>query len=213
MRDDMKYQGMRKRLVAEIRSKGVAGSAILNALEKIPRHLFIGKGFEEHAYEDKAFKIGAGQTISQPSTVAIMTRLLGPLEGKKVMEVGTGSGYQAAVLCELGARVYTIERQKELFDAVKPLLASLGYKPRFFYGDGYKGLPSFAPFDCIIVTCGAPIVPKTLVEQLAPGGVMVVPVGQDVQEMLVIKKLNDGTHVQESHGMFKFVPMLEKKTR
>jgi protein-L-isoaspartate(D-aspartate) O-methyltransferase len=211
--DNLKYQGLRKRLVASIREKGIATREILDAIEKIPRHLFIGTGFEEHAYDDKAFKIGAGQTISQPSTVAIMTALLGSLEGRKILEVGTGSGYQAAILCELGAKVYTIERQKELYEKSKDLLNSLGYKPRFFYGDGYKGLSSFAPFDGIIVTCGAPFVPDALVEQLNIGGRLVIPVGDEVQEMLVISKLSESNFKKESHGQFRFVPMLEKRAR
>jgi protein-L-isoaspartate(D-aspartate) O-methyltransferase len=213
MMDNLKYQGLRKRMVAAIREKGVASRQILEVMEKIPRHIFIGKGFEEHAYEDKAFKIGAGQTISQPTTVAIMTSLLGPLEGKKILEVGTGSGYQSAVLCELGAKVYTIERQKLLYEKSKELLNEMGYRPRFFYGDGYKGLPAFAPFDGIIVTCGAPFVPEPLINQLIIGGKLVIPVGEDVQEMLVINKLQDGTHETEKHGSFRFVPMLEKRAR
>lgn len=211
--DNLKYQGLRKRMVAAIREKGIATRAILEVMEKIPRHIFIGKGFEEHAYEDKAFKIGAGQTISQPSTVAIMSALLGNVDGKKILEVGTGSGYQAAVLCELGAKVYTIERQKELYEKSKELLTGMGYRPRFFYGDGYKGLPVFAPFDGIIVTCGAPFVPEPLINQLNTGGKLVIPVGDDIQEMLVISKLPDGTHTTEKHGSFRFVPMLEKRAR
>jgi protein-L-isoaspartate(D-aspartate) O-methyltransferase len=211
--DNLKYQGLRKRLVATIRERGIASRQILEVMESIPRHLFIGKGFEEHAYEDKAFKIGAGQTISQPSTVAIMTVLLGELQGKKILEVGTGSGYQSAILCALGAKVYTIERQKELYETSKELLKELGYKPKFFYGDGYKGLPTFGPFDGIIVTCGAPFVPEALINQLVIGGKLVIPVGDEVQDMLVVSKLADGSHETIKHGSFKFVPMLEKRAR
>ncbi len=178
MEDTYKHKGLRKQLVDQINRKGITSRAVLAALNKVPRHLFMDSSFLEFAYEDKPFPIGSGQTISQPYTVAFQTELLEIKKGDKVLEVGTGSGYQACILMEMGARVYTIERQKNLYIKTKSLLLSMGYKPKSMsYGDGYKGLPAYAPFDKIIVTAGAPYVPDELIQQLKLGGYLVIPVG------------------------------------
>ncbi len=213
VKEEPKYAGMRNRMVDDLDAKGIGSSEVLAIMRKIKRHLFIDRGFEEHAYNDKAFKIGAGQTISQPSTVAIQTSLLELKKGDKVLEIGTGSGYQTAVLCEMGCKVFSIERQKALFDKTKPLLDLMGYRTKLFYGDGYIGQPSFGPFDKIIITCGAPIIPEKLVEQLKPGGLMVIPLGDKVQIMNVLVKNLDGKVAIKEYGEFRFVPMLEKKVR
>jgi protein-L-isoaspartate(D-aspartate) O-methyltransferase len=212
MEDSYLHKGMRKKLVEEIAGKGITDRNVLRAIEVIPRHFFMDNAFLRFAYEDKAFPIGAGQTISQPYTVAFQSQLLELKKGDKVLEIGTGSGYQTAVLLECGARVYSIERQKSLYDKVKFMMNQMGYQPNLYYGDGYKGLPAFAPFDKIIVTCGATTVPEMLLEQLKPGGIMVIPVGEgDVQEMMSIRKSLDGPHVIRNHGKFKFVPMLGER--
>jgi protein-L-isoaspartate(D-aspartate) O-methyltransferase len=213
MKEEPKYAGMRKRMVDELTTKGIASDEILEIMRKIKRHLFIDKGFEEHAYNDKAFKIGVGQTISHPSTVAIQSTLLQLKKNEKVLEIGTGSGYQTAVLCEMGCKVFSIERQKALFDKTKPMLEEMGYRAKLFYGDGYAGQPAFAPFDKIIITCGAPLIPGKLVEQLKPGGLMVIPLGDKVQIMNVLTKNTDGHVIIKEYGEFRFVPMLEKKVR
>lgn len=214
LKEEPKYAGMRKRMVDELMAKGIASAEVLDVMRRIRRHLFIDKGFEGHAYEDKAFQIGAGQTISQPSTVAIQTTLLNTGKGEKVLEIGTGSGYQTAVLCEMGCKVFSIERQRQLFDRTKSLLLdSLGYKPKLFFGDGYAGQPAFAPFDKVIITCGAPFIPEKLVDQLKPGGIMVIPIGDKVQIMNVLRKDLDGQVAVKEYGEFRFVPMLEKKVR
>lgn len=193
----------------QINRKGINDPAVLAAMNTVPRHLFMDSSFLEFAYEDKPFPIGSGQTISQPYTVAFQTELLEIKKGDKVLEVGTGSGYQACILIELGARVYTIERQKNLYIKTKSLLASMGYKPKSVsYGDGYKGLPAYAPFDKIIVTAGAPYIPDELVEQLKPGGYLVIPVGTDLQVMKRIIKLDEKNVKEEKHGSFRFVPLL-----
>lgn len=208
-KDDFKHQGLRKRLIEEIKSKGFADQAILDAIGRVPRHLFMDNAFLKFAYEDKPFPIGAGQTISQPYTVALQTSLLELQKREKVLEIGTGSGYQAAVLLELSARVFTIERQKPLYDRAIKLLPKLGYNPKFFYGDGYKGLPSFAPFDKILVTAGAPFVPEELKEQLKVGGKLVIPVGeQEIQVMYTITRTGQDSFEEEDHGQFRFVPLL-----
>lgn len=212
-KEEPKYAGMRKRMVDDLSTKGIATENVLEIMRKVKRHLFIDKGFEEHAYNDKAFKIGAGQTISQPSTVAIQTSLLNIVKGDKVLEIGTGSGYQTAVLCELGCKVFSIERQKELYDKTKPMLEMMGYRPKLFYGDGYLGQPSFGPFDKIIITCGAPLIPPKLIEQLKPGGTMVIPLGDKVQIMNVLSKNLKNEVLIKEYGEFRFVPMLEKKVR
>ncbi len=213
IKEEPKYVGMRKRMVDELAAKGIGSSDVLDIMRKIKRHLFIDKGFEEHAYDDKAFKIGADQTISQPSTVAIQTTLLNLKKNDKVLEIGTGSGYQTAVLCEMGCKVFSIERQKALYDKTKPLLESMGYRTKLFYGDGYLGQPTYGPFDKIIITCGAPVIPEKLIDQLKPGGSMVIPLGDKVQIMNVLFKDLNGKLLIKEFGEFRFVPMLEKKVR
>jgi protein-L-isoaspartate(D-aspartate) O-methyltransferase len=209
--DTFRHKGMRKELVAYLRTKGITDEAVLTAIDNIPRHLFMDGAFLEFAYQDKAFPIAAGQTISQPFTVAFQTQLLHIKKGDKVLEIGTGSGYQTAVLCELGAKVFTIERQRPLFLKSQQILKELGYMPKQFYGDGYIGQPNFAPFDKIIVTAGAPFIPPKLVEQLKPGGILIIPVGENVQTMIEIRKNTDGTTNQTEYGEFRFVPLLEDK--
>jgi protein-L-isoaspartate(D-aspartate) O-methyltransferase len=212
MEDKHLHKGMRKKLVELVASKGISDKNVLRAIETIPRHFFMDNAFLRFAYDDKAFPIGAGQTISQPFTVAFQTQLLELKKGEKVLEIGTGSGYQCAVLCECGAKVYSVERQKLLYDKTKQMLPQMGYQPNLFYGDGYKGLPAFAPFDKIIVTCGATFIPEALIQQLKPGGRMVIPVGEgDVQTMTLIIKKPDGETVTETFGQFKFVPMLGER--
>jgi len=212
LKDTLKHKGLRQKLVEVIRFKGIKDEKVLDAIGKIPRHLFMDSGFLDHAYQDKAFPIAADQTISQPYTVAFQSELLEVKKGDKILEIGTGSGYQAAVLCLLGARVYTIERQLELFKKTSKFLPKLGYRPKkMIFGDGYKGLPEEAPFDSIIVTAGAPFVPKALLGQLNINGRLVIPVGDDVQIMtLYIRK---GPKEFEKHelGEFRFVPLLEDK--
>lgn len=211
MLDTYKHKGLRKQLVGVVREKGIKDENILAAIEKIPRHFFLDSSFTEFAYQDKAFPIGNGQTISQPYTVAFQSELLKIKKNEKVLEVGTGSGYQACVLLELGAKVFTIERQKDLYQRTKTFLPTIGYRPRMFYGDGYAGLPAYAPFDKIIVTAGAPFIPEALILQLKPGGIMVVPVGEDVQTMISLEKISDSEIIQKEHGNFRFVPLLEDK--
>ena len=213
MLDSYRHQGLRKKLVEAIKAKGISDENVLNAIEKVPRHWFMDSSFLEFAYEDRAFPISAGQTISQPYTVAIMSELLHLKKGDKVLEVGTGSGYQACILSAMGAKVFTIERQKSLYDKTKIFLPSIGYGTiKQFYGDGYKGLPTFGPFDKIIVTCGAPYIPDSLVTQLKIGGTMVIPVGEgDLQVMLTITRINETDNEIKDHGKFRFVPMLENR--
>lgn len=214
MEDSYRDKGLRKQLIAELKQKGIKDEAVLAAMDRIPRHLFIDSAFKEMAYRDMALRIGAGQTISQPYTVAFQTQLLEVKKTDKILEVGTGSGYQAAVLGELGAKVYTIERQKLLYDTAKTFLPQLNnfYKIRFFFGDGYKGIPTYAPFDKVIVTCGAPYIPEELINQLKPGGRAVIPVGEgDVQKMILLTKSASGEITTEEKGDFRFVPMLENK--
>lgn len=203
---------MRKKLVDEIRKKGIIDENLLRAINAIPRHQFLDSGFLEYAYEDKPFPIGSGQTISQPYTVAFQTQLLEVTPGDKILEVGTGSGYQACVLAELGAKVYSIERQKKLFERTKQLLSQFPYKINLFYGDGYEGLPEEAPFDGILITAAAPEIPEPLIKQLKIGGYLVIPVGKGgVQTMLRITKLADGRLKKETFGKFRFVPLLKDK--
>ena len=212
MEDSFRHQGLRKQLIEKLAGKGIQNTKVLTAMSKIPRHLFLDNAFVNFAYQDKAFPIGSGQTISQPYTVAFQSQLLDLKPYEKVLEVGTGSGYQAAVLSLLDAEVFTIERQKELFLKTKKLLPKLGYNCRFVYGDGYKGLPKFAPFDKIIITCGAPFIPKDLVTQLKVGGKMVAPIGDgDVQVMHLIEKITETETRATTHGDFSFVPMLNKR--
>ncbi len=212
MKDTYKHKGLRQKLVETVKKKGIKDQKVLEAVGKIPRHLFMDSSFLDHAYQDKAFPIAAGQTISQPYTVAFQTELLQLIAGNKVLEIGTGSGYQTAVLCELGAKVYSIERQLELFKITSKFLPKLGFRPKkLIFGDGYKGLKEEAPFDGIIVTAGAPFVPKPLLSQLAIGGRLVIPVGDDVQVMTLF--IRNGSKDFEKHefGEFRFVPLLEDK--
>ncbi len=213
MKDTHRHQGKRQQLVKIIKAKGILNEDVLSAISKIPRHLFIDSGFDGHAYEDKPFPIGAEQTISQPYTVARQTELLEIKKGDIVLEIGTGSGYQAAVLIEMGAQVYTIERQKELFKRTSLFLPKIGYRPKkMIFGDGYKGLPEFAPFYGIIVTAGAPFVPKPLMEQLKVGGKLVIPVGEKVQIMTVFTRKSEKEFEKKEYGEFRFVPLLENKS-
>jgi protein-L-isoaspartate(D-aspartate) O-methyltransferase len=211
--DTYRHQGLRKKLVDSLRTKGINDEAVLTALGAVPRHFFLDSAFDEIAYEDRAFPIGQGQTISHPYTVAYQTQLLGAGRFLKVLEVGTGSAYQAVVLARLGAQVYTIERQKTLFDSNRGF-TWLQEQPgiKFFYGDGFAGLPTYAPFDRILITAAAPSVPDKLLEQLRPGGWMVVPVGEgEVQQMKKIVRLTEGGFAEEVYDSFSFVPMLSGK--
>lgn len=208
--DSYRHKGLRRKLVEEIRNKGITDEAVLTAIGRIPRHAFMDSGFINFSYKDSAFPIGAGQTISQPYTVAFQTQLLEVKPHEKILEIGTGSGYQAAVLFEMKAVVYTIERQRELFVKSQKLLSDLGYRMNFFYGDGYAGLPAYAPFDKVLVTAGATEVPKALLQQLKVGGRMVIPVGTGAhQEMLLVVKTSDSEMEVTSHGAFVFVPFLK----
>jgi len=209
--DSPYYKGQRAIMCSELKAKGLAGDTVLEAMNKIPRHLFLESSFHQHAYQDKAFPIAADQTISHPSTVAWQSELLELGQGMKVLEIGTGSGYQAAVLCQLGVKLFSIERQKALFDFAKKMLTYLGYRAELKFGDGFKGMPIFAPFDRIIVTCGAPFVPKALLAQLIEGGVMIIPVGEGTQKMVKITKQSDGSFVQKVLGDAAFVPMLKDR--
>jgi protein-L-isoaspartate(D-aspartate) O-methyltransferase len=206
--DNYKLRGLRNKLVKKLREKGIQNETVLAAIGKVPRHAFFENALIDHAYQDKAFPIGEGQTISQPYTVAFQSEILEVTPGDKVLEIGTGSGYQACILLELGAKVYTIEYNRKLFETVKDFLPRLGYKPYFFHGDGSKGIPSKAPFNKIIVTAGAPIVPSALTEQLAEDGILVIPVGgRDKQSMVQIRKKN-GKLIKKEFATFSFVPLL-----
>lgn len=210
--DTHRHKGLRQQLVNELKRKGIHDPRILNAFLDIPRHYFLDKTFADWAYKDVAFPIDADQTISQPFTVATQTNLLNIVKGDKVLEIGTGSGFQAAVISYLGAKVYTIERQRVLFDKTEKFLHRLGYGHiRTLYGDGYQGAPRFAPFDKIIITAGASEIPLQLIQQLKPGGIMVIPLGDDgdTQKMLRLTKKEDGTLIRENFGDFKFVPFLK----
>ncbi len=210
--EELKYYGPRAQLVKTIASKGISDPRVLEAIGKVPRHLFVEPALRPYAYEDRPLPIGEGQTISQPFTVAYMTQLLNVKPGMKVLEIGTGSGYQTAVLLEMGARVYTVERIGELYKETKERLESLGYRPDFMaHADGYEGLPQFAPYDRIIVTAAAPHIPTALLKQLKPGGIMVIPVGIESQDMIRIVKDEQGKIRKEYYDKFTFVPLLRDK--
>ena len=212
MKDTAKHQGLRNQLVSVLEQKGITDKNVLEAIRKIPRHLFLDSSFEDYAYQDKAFPIGAGQTISQPYTVAFQSQLLQVERDHKVLEIGTGSGYQTAVLYTMGAKVYSVERQNELFKTTSLLLPKLGIRPKHLsFGDGYKGLPNYAPFDSIIVTAGAPLIPKPLMAQLKIGGRLVIPVGSDPQIMTMLIRISETQFEKHEFGEFRFVPLLENK--
>ena len=212
MKDTTKHQGLRKQLAKLLEDKGITDKKVLEAIKNIPRHLFLDSSFEDFAYQDKAFPIAAGQTISQPYTVAYQTQLLQVKKDDKILEIGTGSGYQTAVLCLLGAKVFSVERQNELFKITSALLPKLGIRPKHLsFGDGYKGLPNHAPFDSIIVTAGAPIIPKPLMAQLKIGGRLVIPLGKEEQIMTMLIRKNETQFEKHEFGDFKFVPLLENK--
>ena len=212
LNDTLKHQGKRQQLARIVNEKGIRDEKVLEAIKRIPRHLFMDSSFEDHAYQDKAFPIAADQTISQPYTVAYQTELLQVSKGDKVLEIGTGSGYQTAVLCELGAKVFSIERQQELFRKTKMFLSKIGYRPKYLaFGDGYKGLADYAPFDRIIVTAGAPFVPKPLLSQLKVGGRMVIPIGKDLQVMTLFQRKSENEFERSEFDDFRFVPLLEDK--
>lgn len=212
MKDTHKHQGLRNQLVKTIIKKGISDKNVLNAIANVPRHLFMDSGFVDFAYQDKAFPIAAEQTISQPYTVAFQTELLKVKSNDQILEIGTGSGYQTAVLIEMGAKVFTIERQLELFKKTKLFLPKLGYKPKkIVFGDGYKGMSEFAPFDGIIVTAGAPFVPNPLLAQLKIGGRLVIPVGDEVQIMTLFIRRSEKDFEKHELGEFKFVPMLKER--
>ena len=211
--DNYRHKGMRQNLVQVLKDKGITDMNVLDAIGTVPRHLFLESMFVEIAYQDKAFPIGSGQTISQPFTVAMQSQLLGITKGMKVLEIGTGSGYQACVLAQMGAKVFTIERQRNLYMKTKPFLAEFPYNIKTFLGDGNKGLPTFAPFDRILITAAAPEIPQSLVNQLKTGGIMVIPLNDEAdaskQVMLRLTKQADGTMLREEFGDCRFVPMLK----
>ena len=212
MKDTSKHLGLRNLLAKILEQKGITDQKVLEAIRKIPRHLFLDSSFEDFAYQDKAFPIGAGQTISQPYTVAFQSQLLEVKKDHKILEIGTGSGYQTAILVAMGAKVYSVERQNELFKTTSVLLPKLGIRAKHLsFGDGYKGLPNHAPFDSIIVTAGAPIIPKLLMAQLKIGGKLVIPVGEKDQIMTMLIRKNETQFEKHEFGDFKFVPLLENK--
>ena len=209
--DNYRHKGMRKSLVEELKNKGINDENVLNAINTVPRHVFLESSFLNFAYQDKAFPIGSGQTISQPFTVAFQSSLLNLEKNMKVLEIGTGSGYQACVLAAMGAKVFSIERQRKLYTKTKAFLAEFPYRIKMFLGDGYKGLPTYAPFDRILITAAAPEIPQDLINQLKVGGIMVIPLSEndDHQTMLRLTKQEDGSLKREEYGDFRFVPMLK----
>lgn len=209
MEDSYRHKGMRRQLIALLREKGFNNEEVLRAMGEVPRHVFLDSSFVEFAYQDLAFPIGSEQTISQPSTVAYQTTLLAVSKGMKVLEIGTGSGYQACVLAAMGAKVFSIERQRNLYFKTKMILEQLPFRVKTFLGDGFEGLKGYAPFDRIIITAGAPCIPQKLIDQMKPNAVMVIPVNSDKgQKMLRITKDDNGSLHQEEYGNFRFVPML-----
>lgn len=214
MIDSYRHKGMRKQLVDELRQKGIKDELVLEAINQVPRHFFLDNAFVEFAYSNKAFPIGAGQTISHPYTVAFQTELLQVKRGQKVLEIGTGSGYQTSILAQLGVKIYSIERQRELFDKTKLLLRKMEVNANLYYGDGYKGNTVYQPYDAIIVTCGAPYIPEDLLRQLKVGGRLVIPIGDlGSQVMTLITRDSETEFSKTEFGDFKFVPMLEQKAR
>lgn len=212
LKDTAKHQGLRNQLVSVLQEKGITDKNVLAAIKKIPRHLFLNSSFEDFAYQDRAFPIAAEQTISHPYTVAFQSQLLEVQKDHKILEIGTGSGYQTAVLCSMGARVYSVERQNELFKQTSQLLPKLGIRPKHLsFGDGYKGLPTHAPFDSIIVTAGAPFIPQPLMAQLKIGGRLVIPLGEEVQTMTLLIRKNETQFEKHELGEFRFVPLLGDK--
>ncbi|MEY4593915.1 MAG: hypothetical protein RIQ47_325 [Bacteroidota bacterium] len=210
--DTLKHQGMRRKMIEELSAKERYDPAVLAAMMNVPRHFFLDPIFVQQAYSDTAFQIGAKQTISHPSTVAYQTTQLNVKKGDKILEIGTGSGYQTCVLLELGAKVFSVERQRELYESTGKLLKDMGRQPKLFYGDGYKGLPTYAPFDKILVTCGAPFVPEDLLQQLKVGGILVIPVGEGkVQLMTRITRSGEQSFEKEELKNFSFVPMLSSR--
>lgn len=214
MEDSFKHKGMRKKLIEDLAAMGIWDKKVLDAFYNVPRHFFLDLAFVNQAYSNMAFQIGEGQTISHPYTVTFQTQLLALQPKEKVLEIGTGSGFQTCVLCELGVKVFSIERQRNLFLKTKPLIQKLGYNAKLFYGDGYQGKPSFAPFDKILVTCGAPFIPSELLKQLKVGGMLVIPIGDgDNQIMTKIVKLGEDDYSKEELGDFSFVPMLKNTAK
>ena len=214
MIDSYRHKGLRRQLIDELREKGISNQAVLDAFDKVPRHFFLDSSFMNQAYTNTAFQIGVKQTISHPFTVAFQTTLLELERGHRVLEIGTGSGFQTAILCAIGARVVSIERQKELFINAKRVVFDLGYSPNLFYGDGYKGKASYAPYNSILVTCGAPFIPQELKDQLRVGGRLVIPIGEGkIQTMTRLTKLENGEFETETYGDFSFVPMLTKTAK
>ena len=214
MIDSYRHKGLRRQLIDELREKGISNQAVLDAFVKVPRHFFLDSSFMNQAYTNMAFQIGAGQTISHPFTVAFQTTLLELERGHRVLEIGTGSGFQTAILCAIGVRVVSIERQKELYIKAKPTISHLGYSPNLFYGDGYKGKASYAPYDSILVTCGAPFIPQELKDQLKVGGHLVIPIGEGKKQIMTrLTKLENGEWKIETYGDFSFVPMLTKTAK
>ncbi len=211
--DTYRHKGLRQSLVDTIRHKGITDESVLNGINAVPRHIFMDEAFLEHAYEDKAFQIGEGQTISQPYTVAYMTEMLSVQPGMKVLEIGTGSGYQASVLAAMGAKVFSVERFRKLHETASKQLAQIGMKNiRLFFGDGYEGLPNFAPFDRIMITAAAKEIPQKLLKQLKIGGIMVIPLGKDSDQLMVkITKTGEQDYSKEAGDNFRFVPMLPGK--
>jgi protein-L-isoaspartate(D-aspartate) O-methyltransferase len=206
--DNYRQRGLRQKLVKKLAEKGIKDQRVLAAIQKVPRHVFFENALLEHAYQDKAFPIGEGQTISQPSTVAFQTEMLEVKPGDKVLEIGTGSGYQACILLEMGATVYTIEYNRKLYEMTRELLPQMGYRPFFFYGDGSKGLPAKAPYNKIVVTAGAPVIPTALTEQLTEGGILIIPVGDRETQVMVRVRKKDGKLLREEFANFAFVPLL-----
>jgi len=212
LKDTNKHQGLRNQLVTVLKEKGITDKNVLDAISKVPRHLFLESSFADFAYQDKAFPIAAGQTISQPYTVAFQTELLQVKKDDKVLEIGTGSGYQTSILCTMGAKVYSVERQNELFKQTSVFLPKINIRPKHLaFGDGYKGLPNYGPFDSIIVTAGAPVIPPALMAQLKVGGRLVIPLGDKHQVMTLLIRKNESQFEKHEFGEFRFVPLLENK--